>query len=77
MIRVTRELRTSNSEEMASAWLSAYCLGGAQCTVPTLCEKQVILDPFSPLAKVTAATIVFPDLGLPQIPIQFKNSDNE
>ena len=27
--------------------------------------------------KVTAATTVFPDTGLPQIPTQSKNSDNE
>ena len=33
--------------------------------------------PLPPLAKVTAATTVFPDTGLPQIPTQSKNSDNE
>ena len=29
------------------------------------------------MAKVTAVIIVFPDTGLPQIPTQSKNSDNE
>ena len=30
--------------------------------MPTLCEKEAIFDPFSPLAKVTAASPVFPDV---------------
>ena len=38
--------------------------GGAPCAVPALCEKEAILDPFSPMATVTAITTVFPDTGL-------------
>ena len=34
--------------------------------VCTRCGKEAILDPFSPMAKVTAVIIVFPDTGLPQ-----------
>ena len=43
-------------------------LGGAPCAV--LCEKEAILDPFPPMATVTAVTAVF----LPQIPTQANNS---
>ena len=32
--------------------------------MPALCEQWAISDPFSPMAKVTAATTVFPDTGL-------------
>ena len=32
--------------------------------MPALCEKWAILDPFPPMAKVTAATTVFPYAGL-------------
>ena len=39
-----------------------------------LCQKQAILDLFSPMAKVTAVTTVFPCTGLSQIPTQSKNS---
>ena len=35
------------------------------------------MDPFSPLAKVIGVTTVFPDTGLPQVPTQSSNSDNE
>ena len=43
--------------------------GGAPCAVHAMCKKQVILDPFSLMANVTA---VFPDTGLPQILTQSK-----
>ena len=33
--------------------------------VPALCEKSAVLDPFSPIAKVTAVTTVLPYAGLP------------
>ena len=42
-----------------------------------LSEKWFILDPFSPIAKVTPVTTVFLDTGLPQILTLSKNSDNE
>ena len=37
---------------------------GAPCAVPALCEKWAILDPVSPMAKVTAEATVFPCAGL-------------
>ena len=40
-------------------------------------QKQANLDLFCPMAKVTPVTTVFPDTGLPQIPTQSKNSDDE
>ena len=39
-----------------------------------LCEKQ---DPFPPMANVTAVYTMFACAGLPQIPTQSQNSDNE
>ena len=50
---------------------------GALCAVHTLCKNEAILDLFLPLAKLMAVTTVFPATGLPQIPTQSKNSDNE
>ena len=38
---------------------------------------SAILDPVSPMAKVTAVSTVFPCTGLPQIPTQSKFGDNE
>ena len=35
-------------------------MGGAPCAVPALCKKWAVLDPFSPMAKVTQ-TIVHSD----------------
>ena len=40
---------------------------GERCTVRVL-SKWAILDPVSPMAKVTEVTTVFADTGLPQIP---------
>ena len=36
---------------------------GAPCAVPALCEKEAVLDAFSPMATVTAVTTVFPYAG--------------
>ena len=58
-------------------WNGIGPMGGALCAARMLCKKQANVDPFSPLAKVTAVTTVFPDTGLPQIPPQSTNSSNE
>ena len=42
-------------------WLS---IGGAPWAARALCQKEATLDPFPPMAKVTAATTVFPYAGL-------------
>ena len=46
----------------------ARCLvpskAGCACTVRALCENKAILDPFPPMAKVTAITTAFPCAGL-------------
>ena len=52
-------------------------MGGGGGAYRALCDRWAVLVPLPLLAKVTAATTVFPDTGLPQIPTQSKNSDNE
>ena len=46
---------------------------GALCAAPAPCEKQAILDLFSPMAKATAVPTVFPYTGLLRFLLSPKN----
>jgi hypothetical protein len=52
---------------------TAHCVR----TVSALYEKYAILDPFSPMAKVTTNNYCVPIHGIAQILAQSENSDNE